>query len=159
MLKVSRQVFIRDNGPLPLISSGLMSEGQTHCNSCDQPLGDADLNSKGFGPAGLLLCADCRRLSRAQRRDGWQPLMQWEDGREVLRLASRAPVPWDSPNVAMLQLTRGGGLRAVHTLTGKRQMLQEAAPSDMVLVAWPGSRRQDVFIVDDRKSALRALGQ
>ncbi len=68
-------------------------------------------------------------------------------------------VPWDSPNVAKLQLTRDGGLRAVHTLTGKRQMLQEAAPSDMALVARPGSRHQDVVIVDDRKSALQALGR
>ena len=78
---------------------------------------------------------------------------------EGLRLASRAPVPWDSRNVAMLHITHDGGISVSHTLTGKRRMLQDAAPGDMVLVAWPGGQRQDMFIVDNRKAALRALGR
>ena len=117
------------------------------------PISAAD----GYGPRNILLCARCRKLSAAQHRHGWQPIMQWEDGCEGLRLASRAPVPWDSPNVVLMHITRAGKISVSHTLTGKRRTLQDAAPDDMLLVAWPGARRQDVFIVDNRKAALRAL--
>jgi len=131
---------------------------QVFCNSCEQMLSDADLDSDGYGPKNVLLCARCRRLSAAQHRRGWQPVIQWEEnGSDGLRLASLAPVPWDSRNVAMLHLTHAGGISVTHTVTGKRQMLKDAAPDDMVLVAWPGNWRQDMFIVDNRKAALLAL--
>jgi hypothetical protein len=63
--------------------------------------------------------------------------MEWEHMQEGLRLASRAPVPWDNSNVAMICVTRGGQIRAVHTNTGKREMLEGATPEDMLLVACP----------------------
>jgi hypothetical protein len=135
-----------------------MTTGQTNCNSCGQPLNDAELGADGYGPRDIRLCAKCRRLSAAQHRHGWQPIMQWEDGWEGLRLASCAPVPWDNRNIAMLHITHDGKISVSHTLTGKRRMLQDAAHDDMVLIAWPGGRRQDMFIVDNRKAALRALG-
>jgi len=134
-----------------------MTNQQTNCNSCSQPLDDADLSTDGYGPRDIRLCAQCRKLSAAQHRHGWQPIMQWDDGCEGLRLASRAPVPWDNRNVAMLHITRGGKLSVTHTFNGKRRMLQDAAPGDMLLVAWPGKQLQDMFIVDNRKAALRAL--
>ena len=130
---------------------------QTNCNSCSERLDSDDLDSDGYGPANILLCARCRRLSAAQHRRGWQPIMQWEDGRDGLRLASLAPIPWRSTNVVLLHLTHAGGISVTHTITGKQQMLKDADPGDMVLVAWPGERRQDVFIVDNRKAALQAL--
>lgn len=134
-----------------------MTVGQINCNSCGQLLDDAELRADGYGPRDIRLCAQCRRLSAAQHRHGWQPIMQWEDGCEGFRLASRAPVPWGSSNVVLMRITRAGGISVTHTLTGKRRILQDAAPADMVLAAWPGTRRQDVFIVDNRKAALRAL--
>jgi hypothetical protein len=130
---------------------------QANCNSCSERLDSDDLNSDGYGPRNTLLCARCRKLAAAQHRHGWSPIMQWEDGWEGLRLASRAPVPWDDRNVVMLRITHDGGIRVAHTVTGKVRMLQDATPGDMVLVAWPGGRRQDMFIVDNRKAALRAL--
>ena len=56
-----------------------------------------------------------------------------------------------------MHITRAGEVNVTHTLTGKRRMLQDSSPGAMLLVAWPGARRQDVFIVDNRKAALRAL--
>jgi hypothetical protein len=55
-----------------------MAEGQTRCNGCSQPLTAAELASKGHGPRDTLICARCRRSWRAQCRDGWAPVMQWE---------------------------------------------------------------------------------
>ena len=130
-------------------------KGQTKCNSCGQSLTSDELS--GGSPRDILICVQCRKLSTAQHRHGWQPIMQWDDGFEGLRLASRAPVPWDSSNVVLMHLTHTGGISVTHSLTGKRQMLKDAAPDDMVLAAWPGARRQDVFIVDNRKAALQAL--
>jgi len=130
---------------------------QTHCASCEKPLDSGDLGSGGYGLSGILLCAACRKLSAAQCRNGWLPVMQWEAEWDGLRLASLAPVPWGDRDVVLLRITRGGGISVTHTLTGKRRMLQESVASDMLLVAWPGTRRQDVFIVDDRKAAARAL--
>ena len=130
---------------------------QTNCNSCSEPLDDNDLNSDGYGPSNILLCARCRKLSAAQSRHGWQPVMQWEGPCDGLRLASLAPVPWRDPNVVMLRITHTGWIDVTHTITGKQRMLQDATPKDMVLAAWPGARRQDVFIVDNRKAALQAL--
>lgn len=131
--------------------------GQTHCFSCEQPLDSADLESEGFGNSGILVCAGCRKLSGAQRRHGWLPVMGWDGDGDGLRLASLAPVPWDNQSVVLLRLTREGGISASHTLTGKRRMLQESGAADTLLVTWPGVRRQDVFIVDDRKAAAKAL--
>ena len=129
---------------------------QTHCNSCRKKLSDNDLDSEGYGPRNILLCARCRKLSAAQHRH-WAPVMQWEHDCEGLRLASTAPIPWRNPNVVMLCISRGGKIVATHTLTGKRRMLQDDVPKDMLLVAWPGNRRQDIFVVDNRKAALGAL--
>jgi hypothetical protein len=80
--------------------------------------------------------------------------MEWEHWQEGLRLASRALVPWDNSNVAIICIKRDGQIRAMHNVTGKREMLERAARADMLLVTWPGARRQDVFIVDDRRAAL-----
>jgi hypothetical protein len=55
---------------------------------------------------------------------GWQPLMEWKHRQEGLRLASRTPVPWDNLNVAMICIKRDGQIRAVHNVTGKREMLE-----------------------------------
>jgi hypothetical protein len=131
-----------------------MAEGQTGCNGCSQPLTDAELRSEGYGPRDTRICDRCRRSWRAQRRDGWAPVMQWEEA-EGLRLASTAPIPWDSPRVALIRITKAGEIHAAHSWNGKLQLMEAAAASDVLLVTWPGKYRQDTFIVDNRK-ALRA---
>jgi len=131
-----------------------MSTGQTLCNSCSATLTAEELAAPG---SAVLACESCKRAAKLARVHRWQPVMQWEDGREGLRLASTAPVPWDSSNVVMIRVTHDGQVSVVHTVSGKRAMLEAAARSDMLMVAWPGERRQDVFIVDDRTSARKAL--
>lgn len=132
-----------------------MPNGQTRCFSCGEPLSDAALKNPRQLP--VLVCMACRRTANAQHRDGWRPVMDWEDGRDGLRLASLAPVPWRSTLVTMLQLSRNGAIRTAYTITGKRDMLRNARREDMLLVSWSGERRQGTFIVDDRDAAMAAL--
>jgi hypothetical protein len=135
-----------------------MPAGQTHCNSCSGELSATELASDSAAPSGLLICDDCRSRAAKVRHHGWQPVMQWDGGSEGLRLASQAPVPWKSANVAMIRMTRGRQITTAHTITGKRQILRATVPGDMLLACWPGQYRQDVFVVDDLKAAREALG-
>jgi len=79
---------------------------------------------------------------------------KWDTG--ALRRTSEAPVPWRSPRVAMICVS-GKSVRADHTVTGKREMLKIATARDLLLIAWPGEWRQDIFVIDDRGAALTAL--
>lgn len=125
---------------------------QTRCNSCNSKLTVTELAGSG-----TLICHHCRRRSE-EARGQWHPLMQWENGgNDGLRLASAAPVPWDSPRVSLIAITAAGGIEATRTLGGKRKMLAQAGDDDMLLAAWPGQRYQAVFIVDDRQAALKAI--
>jgi hypothetical protein len=135
-----------------------VSEGQTHCNNCGEALTADEMAGYGHGHRAVLICGLCSRRAKTASRGGWRPVWQWEgDGGEGLRLASRSPVPWSDRNVAMLCVSPSGEVRSAHTVTGKRQMLEDAAPGDLLLVAWPGQRRQSVFVVDDRRAAHRTL--
>jgi hypothetical protein len=137
-----------------------MSPGQTNCNNCGGQLSEQELSGKGHGPRGTLICGGCEKKAKAQRRSGWQPQMLWEgNGYDGLRLTSGAPIPWSDSNVAMIRISRDGEVETAHTRGGKQEILEEAAVADMILVAWPGSRRQDVFIVDDRQAAHNALAK
>ena len=133
--------------------------GQTNCNSCSEPLTTAELD-KGPGDLAAMICGKCRRSWRAQCRDGWSPVMQWEKGgiEGGLRLASKAPIPWQDRKVTLINVTHTGEIRVTGTLTGKRAMLAEPAEG-MLLAAWPGAYRQDIFIVDDRRAALKAVAR
>ena len=132
-----------------------MATGQTHCPSCSEELAGDQAPTEDGQP---LICSTCRDAVSAQRRGKWKPVMQWETSLDGFRLASRAPVPWKSPQVALIRVARGGEVTTARTLTGKRELLSAAMPSDLVLAAWPGQYRQDVFLVDDRKAARNAVG-
>jgi hypothetical protein len=127
---------------------------QTHCNSCGQKLADEELGAEPSG--GALVCAACAQAAAKCKRGKWKPVMQWEDGGDGLRPASRAPIPWDSRKVALTRIRRDGGVTMANTLTGKRAMLGAPA-GGLILAAWPGQYSQDVFVVDDPKAALDAL--
>jgi hypothetical protein len=77
----------------------------------------------------------------------WQPM----------RKASTVDIPWKSPLVVIIRIS-GSTVRASHRTEDKRQLLRSADPSDLVLAAWPGERRQDVFEIDDLEAACKALG-
>jgi hypothetical protein len=125
--------------------------GQTQCGSCGAKLTDEEL----AGPSGgALVCGECTRITAKLKRGRLKPVMHWE-GADGLRLASRAPVPWESRTVALTRIARDGTVTATNTLTGKRAMLAE--PGGLILAAWPGQYSQDVFVVDDPKAALDAL--
>jgi hypothetical protein len=125
---------------------------QTLCNSCERGLTSAELDGTG-----ILICEQCRQRTEAVRR-WWQPVMHWDNGgRDGLKLASVVSVPWESPRVSLIAITADGGINAAYSLDGKRRLLAQAGDDGMLLVAWPGDRRQDVFIVDDRQAARRAI--
>jgi hypothetical protein len=42
-------------------------------------------------------------------------------------------------------------------ITEKRAMLDAGTDDDLLLVAWPGQWRQDIFAVDDREAAREGL--
>ena len=130
-----------------------MSKGQTYCASCSEPLAAAELRET----TDVLICGACTRATRAQRRHGWQPVMQWEDGGDGLRLASKAPLPWADRKVVITRITRDGQIRAARTLTGKRAIFAGAADTDLLLAAWPGNWGQDMYVIDDRKAAAAAV--
>jgi hypothetical protein len=37
-------------------------------------------------------------------------------------------------------------------------MLGDADDGDLLLAAWPGQWRQDIFVIDDRRAGLEGLG-
>jgi hypothetical protein len=133
-----------------------MSTGQTHCNSCGGKLAEDELTAK-VPQGGALVCKKCRRATTAAQRGPWKPVMAW-DAYDGFRLASTAPIPWKDANVAMLWISGDGVARTAHTLTGKRAMLTDAGTADLLLAAWPGSRRQNVFIINNRAEVRQALG-
>lgn len=132
-----------------------MSTEQTHCNSCANRLLDNELTAK-VPQGGAFVCKGCRRATVAAQRGLWKPVMQW-DANDGFRLASTAPIPWKDANVALVWISSDGAARTTHTLTGKRAMLTDAGIADLLLAAWPGSRRQDVFIINNRAEVRKAL--
>ena len=66
-------------------------------------------------------------------------------------------VPWKARDVTMIWIRQDGRITQAGTVSDKRSALQEAAPEDCLLLAWPGRHRQDVFNIDDRDQATAAF--
>lgn len=79
---------------------------------------------------------------------------KWDTG--VLRRTSEAPVPWKSPRVARFACR--AKVSAQITRLRVSEMLKIATARDLLLVAWPGEWRQDIFVIDDREAALTVWG-
>ncbi len=79
------------------------------------------------------------------------------NGWEPMRAASTAPVPWKSPLVVLILISRDT-VRASHMVDIKRQLLDAVMPGDVLLATWPGERRQDAFVVDDLAEVREVLG-
>jgi len=82
-----------------------------------------------------------------------------EDGFTGMGLAVGKPIPWADSKVALILVTKDRRITATHTRTGKRQILSSVAAGDVVLAAWPGERRQEIFLMttDARRKASAAL--
>jgi hypothetical protein len=68
------------------------------------------------------------------------------------------PFPYRDQSVTLLHISASGVITKASTLSEKRSMVQAVAGKDVVLAAFPGQSRQDVFIVDDLTAARAALG-
>jgi hypothetical protein len=66
-------------------------------------------------------------------------------------------VPWRARDVALVWITREGHIRQAAGIEDKRVSIREAHPDDVLLLAWPGRWRQDIFVIDDRSAALQGL--
>lgn len=76
----------------------------------------------------------------------------------ALRRTSEADcVPWRARDVTLIWIREDGRIAQGQGITEKREALREANPEDCLLLAWPGQYRQDVFLIDDRGSALSGL--
>jgi hypothetical protein len=62
----------------------------------------------------------------------------------------------EDPLDVLLRISDGMAA-AASWVTDKRQLLVEAGPGDLILAAWPGEYRQDVFVVDNIDEARTAL--
>jgi hypothetical protein len=93
------------------------------------PAGGAEVVQADVGLAPRRLLVDLPRHEALEQRPGQGSVWIREDGR----------------------ITRAQGI------TEKREALREANPEDCLLLAWPGQYRQDVFLIDNRGSALSGV--
>ncbi|MEU5429628.1 hypothetical protein AB0H73_29120 [Streptomyces olivoreticuli] len=69
-----------------------------------------------------------------------------------------AGFPWRGQTVTLIRIDAQGVVSQATRITDKRALLAQAGPKDLVLAAWPGEWRQDVFFVDDLKAAREGIG-
>lgn len=80
------------------------------------------------------------------------------DASTLRKTSDTKDFPYTSRLVTFIHISANGTVTADHTLTGKRSMLTRAGQGDLLLAAWPGQHRQDVFMIDDQAAARKALG-
>ena len=72
----------------------------------------------------------------------------------ALRKSSEVPrFPYDDRRVTFIWITTTGSVSQASTLTDKRIALRSLGKGDLLLGAWPGDRRQDIFVIDDLAAA------
>ena len=71
--------------------------------------------------------------------------------------SSNDVLPWRANDVALILVSIAGKVTQAQTIEEKRAMLDGASADDLLLAAWPGRWRQDIFVIDDRKAALLGL--
>ena len=80
------------------------------------------------------------------------------DGKALRRASEVAAFPWLIKLVTLVRITSDGVVTQAKSDAEKRNMLGEADEHDLLLAAWPGEWSQDVFVVDDLKSARVSVG-
>lgn len=81
------------------------------------------------------------------------------DTRHLRRTSDSADIfPWRARDVTFIHVAASSGLvTQAQGITEKRAMLDAATEDDLLLVAWPGQWRQDIFVIDDRDIAQHGL--
>lgn len=79
------------------------------------------------------------------------------DASSLRRASGVDHFPWGGARVTLIRVDVHGVVTQASRITEKRQLLEEVGKSDIVLAAWPGEWRQDVFWVDDLDAARRSL--
>jgi len=74
------------------------------------------------------------------------------------RTSENEPFPWTARLVTLLRIGRDGSVQQAKIDGEKAAMLGAAREGDLVLAAWPGDWSQDIFVVDDLRTARIALG-
>lgn len=64
-------------------------------------------------------------------------------------------VPVRSPAVTWIHIKKDGSIRADHTVTGKYDIMENFVKGDLLLCAWTGQYRTDIFDLDIK--AVRKL--
>ena len=65
-----------------------------------------------------------------------------------IRLDETEIVPVRSPAVTWIHIKKDGGIRADHTVTGKYDIMDNFVKGDLLLGAWTGQYRTDIFDLD-----------
>jgi len=60
-------------------------------------------------------------------------------------------------SVTLIRVDATGVVYQAKTDSEKRSLLESATSKDLVLVAWPGSWSQDIYVVDDLRAARAAV--
>jgi hypothetical protein len=71
--------------------------------------------------------------------------------------ASGEIFPWRASDVTLIRVAARGAVTQAQTIGAKQAMLDTADDDDLLLAAWPGRWRQDIFVIDDRKAARQGL--
>ncbi|MFB8273635.1 hypothetical protein ACFC96_44700 [Streptomyces sp. NPDC055955] len=79
------------------------------------------------------------------------------DASSLRRSSTQDHFPWSSRTLTLIRVSAHGVVTQATSDSEKRRLLDEATKKDMILAAWPGQWRQDVFWVDDIKAARAAL--
>jgi len=65
-------------------------------------------------------------------------------------------IPWSSKTLSLIGIDRTGKVRYAKTWDEKRDMAFDNW--DTILVCWPGTYSQDIFVIDDLEAFRKALG-
>lgn len=79
------------------------------------------------------------------------------DASALRRTSDSDYVAWRARDVTLIWIHADGRVTQAQGITEKREALREADPQDLLLLAWPGRYRQDIFLIDDRDAALTGL--
>lgn len=79
------------------------------------------------------------------------------DAQALRHISDQERVLWKMKTLTLLRITPGLEVTQAKKVKEKVAMLMAAGPDDLLLVCWPGKWSQDIFVLDDRERARKAL--